>query len=340
MQELTPENAGQYLRDCGWIAEGPVRAEPLGWGVSNLVLRIVTPGQSFVLKQSRPRLRTIDPWFSDLERVYREEEVMRALCPLLPQPTVPRVLFSDRANYVFAMTEAPAASRVWKEVLLSGDVDLAVAERAGSILGRIHEATARDPAIVRPFHDRAVFIQLRVDPFYRKVQERRPEVAREVGTIADRMLSRQDALCHGDYSPKNILVHDRGFTLVDYETAHWGDPTMDLGFFLSHLILKAARRSPLREKFFELTRAFWRAYLDAVQFCPPNELVSRAIEHFGVCALARIDGTSPVDYLTEESNREAVRALARWALRERPARWEDVLQHSESQFSTLAAGES
>jgi 5-methylthioribose kinase len=336
MQELTAENAGQYLHDRGWIANVPVRAEPLGWGVSNLVLRIVTPGQSFVLKQSRPRLRTLDPWFSDLERVYREEEVMRALLPLLPEPTVPRVLFSDRANYVFAMTEAPAASRVWKEVLLSGEVDLAVAEQAGSILGRIHEATAQNPAIVAPFHDRAVFIQLRVDPFYRKVQERRPEVAREVGIIADRMLSRQDALCHGDYSPKNILVHDRGFTLVDYETAHWGDPTMDPGFFLSHLMLKAARRPALREKFFELTRAFWRAYLDAVQFCPPTELASRAIEHFGVCALARIDGTSPVDYLTDESNREAVRELARWVLRERPLQWEEVLQKSESQISSLA----
>jgi 5-methylthioribose kinase len=340
MQELTAENVGQYLRDRGWIAEGRVCAEPLGWGVSNLVLRIVTSGRSFVLKQSRPRLRTVDPWFSDLERVYREEEVMRALFPLLPEPTVPRVLFSDRANYVFAMTEAPPESRVWKEALLSGDVDLAVAERAGSILGRIHEATAHDPTIVQPFHDRTAFIQLRVDPFYRKVQERRPEVAREVGTIADRMLSRQDALCHGDYSPKNILVHDRGFTLVDYETAHWGDPTMDLGFFLSHLMLKAARKSALREKYFELTRVFWRAYLDAVQFSPPSELVSRAIEHLGVCALARIDGTSPVDYLTEEPSREAVRALARWVLWERPLHWEEVLQRSESLFSTLVAGES
>jgi len=45
----------------------------------------------------------------------------------------------------------------------------------------------------------------------------------------------------GDYSPKNILAHSAGFTLVDYETAHLGDPTMDLGFFLSHLILKGAQ---------------------------------------------------------------------------------------------------
>jgi 5-methylthioribose kinase len=335
MQELTVESAGQYVRDRSWVAEGPVRIEPLGWGVSNLVLRIVTPERSFVLKQSRPQLRTVEPWFSDLERVYREEEVMLALFPLLPEPTVPRVLFSDRPNYVFAMTEAPTASRVWKEVLLAGDIDLAIAETAGSILGRMHEATARDSTIVRPFRDREVFIQLRVDPFYRKVQERRPEVAGEVGEIAHRMLSRRDALCHGDYSPKNILVHCHGFTLVDYETAHWGDPTMDLGFFLSHLILKATRNLELRDEYFELTRAFWRTYLGVVRFCRADELVSRAIEHFGVCVLARIDGTSPVHYLTEETRREAVRALARWVLRERPLRWEEVLEESESLISPL-----
>jgi 5-methylthioribose kinase len=336
MLELTAENAGDYLRDRGWIADGPVRVEPLGWGVSNVVLRIVTPGQAFVLKQSRPQLRTLDPWFSDLERVYREEEVMRALFPLLPEPTVPRVLFSDRANYVFAMTEAPGASRVWKEVLLSGEIDLAIATHAGRILGQIHEATAREPAMVLPFRDRAVFIQLRVDPFYRRVQERRLEVARRVGEIADRMLSTQEALCHGDYSPKNILIHDRGFTLVDYETAHWGDPTMDLGFFLSHLILKAAHRPVLRRQYFELTREFWRGYLQVAQFLPAEELMPRSIEHFGVCALARIDGTSPVDYLGEEAEKEAIRALTRAVLHERPARWEDVLERSELHLAALA----
>ena len=72
-----------------------------------MVLRVETPQRWFVLKQSRPQLRTRDAWFSDLERVYRKEEVMRVLEPLLPPLTVPRVLFSDRENYVFAMSHAP-----------------------------------------------------------------------------------------------------------------------------------------------------------------------------------------------------------------------------------------
>jgi len=220
---------------------------------------------------------------------------------------------------------------VWKETLLSGSVDQAVAERAGLVLGLMHEATARNRRLVEPFRDHTVFVQLRVEPFYRRIQERRSEVAAEVGQIADRMLETNEALCHGDYSPKNILTHDRGFTLVDYETAHFGDPTMDLGFFLSHLILKAVKLDSIRDQFFELTRTFWRSYRKQVTFCPADELEARGIEHFAVCLLARIDGTSPVDYLPQEPKRERVRRIGRKLLKERQGKWNEVLRICENE---------
>src|SRR5262249_29243731 len=292
MRELTVDNALDYLRQHGWIGPGPARVEPLGWGVSNLVLRVETPERTFVLKQSRPQLRTRDAWFSDINRVYREQEVMHMLHRLVPRLTVPEVLFSDRENYVFAMSQAPDGAKVWKETLLAGQVDNAVAERVGMILGRMHELTARDTRLVEKFRDHTVFDQLRIDPFYRRVQERRPEVTAAVQPIIDRMVTLKEALCHGDYSPKNILVHDSGFTLVDYETAHFGDPTMDLGFFLSHLMLKAVKRHKIRQQYFELTRVFWNAYEREVSFRPFADLHARGIQHFAVCALARIDGTS------------------------------------------------
>src|SRR5438270_13978491 len=101
---------------------------------------------------------------------------MQALHSLLPE-TVTAVLFADLANYVFAMSAAPAGGRVWKSLLLAGEVDLALGERTGAVLGRMHQATAENTALVEPFRDHTVFVQLRVDPFYRRVQERRPAVA-------------------------------------------------------------------------------------------------------------------------------------------------------------------
>src|SRR5262245_52879430 len=161
MLELTPENTIDYLRSRGQLPSGPLHVELLGGGVSNVVLRVSTPEQQFVLKQSRPQLRTRDAWFSNLDRIYREQEVMEALLPLLPPLTVPKVLFADRENYLFAMSHAPAGTRVWKEALLAGEIDTGVGERAGVVLGRMHEGSANNASFLERFAERTVFEQLR-----------------------------------------------------------------------------------------------------------------------------------------------------------------------------------
>jgi 5-methylthioribose kinase len=117
---------------------------------------------------------------------------------------------------------------------------------------------------------------------------------------------------------------------VDYETAHLGDPTMDLGFFLSHLLLKAVKRSHDRQRHFELTRHFWQGYEAETTFLPLSELQTRGIEHCAVCLLARIDGTSPIEYLPEENKRATVRRLGGRMLCERPRQWSEVLEMTEA----------
>src|SRR5262249_19670536 len=144
-QELTRENVADYLRERGWVGPEDVRALELSGGVSNVVLRVEAGGRLLVVKQSRPKLRTKEDWFGDLDRVFREQEVMEVLHPLLPAGVVPRVLHSDRERYVFAMEHAPEPSRVWKELLLRGQADDSIALQAGRILGRIHEETGRCP---------------------------------------------------------------------------------------------------------------------------------------------------------------------------------------------------
>jgi 5-methylthioribose kinase len=323
MHELTPENALDYLRATGRLT-GTGYVSHLGGGVSNLVLRVVTDQDVFVLKQSRPQLRTRDAWFSDLDRVYREQEVMQALAPFLPPGTVPWVLFADRPNYVFAMSHAPMEARVWKQDLLEGRIDEQLGRRVGHVLGLVHQTSAQHPERFAAFRDANVFVQLRVDPFYRRIQERRPEVAGAIGVLIDQMLALHEALCHGDYTPKNLLVHDQGFMLVDYETAYLGDPAMDLGLFLAHLLLKAYHLPDKRGPYLELMRAFWSGYRAAVTFRPAQELETRAIAHVGACLLARIDGTSPVDYLPHEDKRSAVRNLGRHLLLDNIGQWSDV----------------
>jgi 5-methylthioribose kinase len=173
-----------------------------------------------------------------------------------------------------------------------------------------------------PLAETVVFDQLRIDPFYRTIARAHPDLAPEIDAlIASLKEPVIRTFVHADFSPKNILVHASGLTLVDFETAHAGDPAYDLGFVLSHLVLKGVRAAP----HLALTRVFHDAYLDRASSALDADLVRRACGHAAACALARVDGTSPVDYL-DAPRQAAVRRFARAALRERPATWDEVLQ--------------
>jgi 5-methylthioribose kinase len=332
MFELTAENAAEYLR-------APAKVEELSGGVSGVVLRVTTPERKFVIKQARPQLRTKAAWFSDRDRIWREMEVMHALGPLLPTTTVPRILFHDRDNYLFAMTHAPEPFQVWKAALLAGSAQPETASLVGEVLGRIHETTAGNAQLREQFADVKIFDQLRIEPFYRTVQRRCPDVAPLIEPIVERMYYVKDAICHGDYTPKNILVHDDGFTLVDYETAYYGDPTMDVGLLLAHLLLKVFRTSndlrfAMQPPSLVAAMQVIKAYAASVTYRPPAEWEPWSIEHCAACLLARIDGTSLVDYLDEEQ-RVAVRQLARQLLFERPAHWFKVWKMVGAAFENL-----
>jgi 5-methylthioribose kinase len=329
MREVTPENAAAYLRETGRVPAGAaVGARALGWGVSNIVLRVDVEGQPpMVLKQARERLRTRMLWVSRLERVWTEQAALEVLADLLPEGAVPRVLFADRANYLFAMRCAPDDAVVWKERLLQGEADPSVARQAGALLGAMHAATVGHPALNGPLADTTVFDQLRIDPFYRTVARVHPDLAGALDALsAETAAPPVPAFVHADFSPKNILVHRGGLTLVDFETAHAGDPAFDLGFFLSHLLLKALRARPHDAPYLGLIDAFWQIYrarlgpaLDA-----DAALLRRACAHTAACALARVDGKSPVDYLAPDAQ-DAVRRFATAALRAAPTSWPDLI---------------
>src|SRR5580698_139817 len=80
MHEIDSANAVAYLTASGLIAaDEPVTVRELAGGVSNMVLlveRTRDPEASFVVKQARRQLRTRQPWFSRLERIWREVEVL------------------------------------------------------------------------------------------------------------------------------------------------------------------------------------------------------------------------------------------------------------------------
>ena len=117
-------------------------------------------------------------------------------------------------------------------------------------------------------------------------------------------------LVHGDISPKNILVGPDGPVLLDAECAWYGDPAFDLAFCLNHLLLKCRWRPALAAAYLACFDALAQSYLNGVDWEPREDVEYRASRLVAGLLLGRIDGKSPVEYLTDSVVRDRVRQFA------------------------------
>ena len=297
---LDEAGVADYLRGRGVLQDSrSARITKLGGGVSNEVLLVESADVRVVVKQSLPRLRVEQEWLAKRERILTEAAALELTGALTPG-TAPRVVDLDTNTLVLTIEAAPSGWEVWKEQLLVGDVDPAVAARLGEVLGTWHRRTEGVESVRERFADHEAFEQLRVDPFYRTIQRVHPELGEPISELIGAMLERRVCFVHADFSPKNVLVGDGGLWVIDAETAHTGDPAFDLGFLLAHLALKTAHRPSSADAYAECARAF----LDAYGEPPPDTGM-----HLACLLLARVDGKSPAGYLTPDE-RDSVRTLA------------------------------
>ena len=301
--DLTPLNAGSYLgRECD--------VELLGGGVSNTVLLVTTTCNKFVLKQSLQKLRVEQDWFSDRARIFRESAALRALGSLLPAGSAPEVLFEDRKNYCFAMSAAPAGAETWKSQLLRGIIREETAERVACILGTMISRSWEDADLAARFGDQTVFDQLRLDPYYRTTARRHPDLASHFEQLIEQCGRRRVSLVHGDWSPKNFLIAGDRVMAIDFEVIHFGDPTFDAGFLLNHLLLKSLYMPDRDRQLKSAARRFWQVLTPFIPW--RAEWFERStLAHLGGLLLARIDGKSPVEYITDAALKDRIRQIAR-----------------------------
>ena len=335
MREITSHTAADYLYSTGRVTRNdPLEVRELAGGVSNLVLLVKLPGdqQRFVIKQARGRLRVQEEWLCPVERIWREVEVLQICGELLQTQThgqieagVPHVLWEDRDNYCYAMTAAPTEHKTWKELLLTGNIDEQLAVACGRMLGQLHALSWRNPGIAARLDDRTYFDQLRLDPYYRHVARVHGDLAPAIQNLIDSVWNHRLCLVHGDFSPKNLLVWPGHVMLIDFEVGHYGDPAFDLGFFLTHLVLKSVWAGDRRPAFLGLAHHFWQTYRGTITpAVAPDELEAleqRTLCNLAGCMLARVDGKSPVDYLSEDQRRR-VRTTAQAWIASSPRTWQ------------------
>jgi len=129
---------------------------------------------------------------------------------------------------------------------------------------------------------------------------------------------------HGDYSPKNILLHGPRMVLLDHEVIHWGDPAFDLGFSLTHLLSKAHYLPDHRGAFAEAARRYWHIYAACLRgFLWREDMEPMVVRHTLGCLLARVAGRSPLEYL-DHDHRMRQRDAVLSVLQRKPATVDDL----------------
>lgn len=287
------------LRKHGMAPNATSTIRPLGGGVSNIVFAVENQPRPLIVKQSLPRLRVADDWPAPMERLLTEAEALRLAADLTPDD-VPPIAFVDHDLYALAEHRAPLDWRDWKTLLLAGIAAPAVAARLGHVLATWHNATRNRAGLPARLLDPQPYELLRLDPYYRTVARRAPDLAPTIEKYLNALRDGRSCLVHGDFSPKNVLVSPDAQRLwvIDFEVAHYGDPAFDVAFLLSHLVLKSLHRPERASGYDACAASFIRAYQHQVD---PGLMPERRyiLGHVGCLLLARVRGKSPAEYLDQ-----------------------------------------
>jgi tRNA A-37 threonylcarbamoyl transferase component Bud32 len=304
-------DAGRHVLERGLLPSGTnVRVTQLTGGVSGEVSLVEGPDAAIVVKRALAQLQVQALWTAKPERALTEAKAIQVCHALTPSHT-PALLDVDADQLVFAMTAAPASWQPWKSVLLAladQPFDLGtservcgVAEQLGHILGLWHGRTWHDAGLAAEFDDYETFAELRLAPFHEYTAAHNEQHRAVLMDCAAELREGRDCLVHGDYSPKNVLVGGGGVWVLDFEVAHFGAAVFDMAFLQSHLMLKAIHLPAWSQTLASAGTAAMRAYLLALAGRPAPENVA---VHAACLMLARLDGMSPVSYLSASDQRE------------------------------------
>jgi len=313
------------LQRMGLLAlHQPVHFTPLTGGVSSDIVRADLPSGPICMKRALPKLKVSADWQAPIERNRWEVQWMRVAGAIVP-PAVPRVLGEDAQSGTFAMEYLdPARHPVWKMQLRDGVLDSDLAAQVGEAIGRIHSRTADRNELAEQFATDHIFFPIRLEPYLAAAARAHPDCRRQLHELIDVTSCTKLALVHGDVSPKNILCGPHGPVFLDAECAWYGDPAFDLAFCLNHMLLKCAWQPHWTAGYLTCFERLARAYLEQVDWEPRDAIETRTAHLLPGLFLARVDGKSPVEYITQDWQRELVRKVAKRFLSAPAARLADI----------------
>jgi aminoglycoside phosphotransferase (APT) family kinase protein len=298
------------LEELGLLQIGEsFTAQSLTGGVASDIALIRIGDRKLCVKFALPKLKVAADWFAPVHRNKAEYAWLELVAKVAPKSAV-KLLGQSTALHGFAMEFLDGQQAyLWKDALLAEANDNGEAALLGKLVGQVHAASTKSEFDTQAFQNADDFWALRIEPYLLYTASVHREVAVELEAMAEQLHQSNRVLVHGDVSPKNIFIRSAGPVVLDAECATMGDASFDLSFCMNHLILKAMHLPASQEQYLQNALQLWVAYKPFVSWESVEALESRICQLVPALMLARVDGKSPVEYLTE-SERLFVRATA------------------------------
>lgn len=251
----------RFLAASGWLEPDEVvrRCERAGEGNMNLTLRVHTDRRRLVVKQARPWVEKYDHVAAPWERSTSERRFYERVAGIPGvADRMPALLGADAEARALLLEDLPGArdcSGMYRGERLAPDEVQALA----AYLRALHAATAGPPdptlanramralnhehCFVLPFTAGNGLDLDRFEPGLRRVADALAAdggVRVRVAELGRRYLGDGPCLVHGDYFPGSWLRTDRGLCCIDPEFSFQGEPELDLGVAIAHLVIAGA----------------------------------------------------------------------------------------------------
>lgn len=247
------------MRELNWLGtnEHLVKTEKAGEGNMNLVLRVITSGRSFIIKQSRPWVEKYPQIKAPQQRALMEAKYYELIQnhPYL-QALSPRLLGKDELNFTLCLEDLGASSdfmRLYKgETINHNELAALVCylselhrlvnkqSSSGIITNREMRKLNHRHIFVLPFEENNGFNLDNIQPGLQEVAmafKNESELKKSIAELGELYLADGNVLLHGDFYPGSWLRTTTGIKVIDPEFCFFGPPEFDLGVMLAHLKL-------------------------------------------------------------------------------------------------------
>ncbi len=281
--------------------------EQFNQGLINYIFAIRTREHDLIVKHARDRARGKPSVKIDPRRIKCEFNAINLFRRFCLEDHFPKTNYFDEQRMLIVMDRIPDSYSLLDEDLKKGIVNIKLIQIMGQTLAEMHNQTRNRVNRGDSFDNIAMIEQLK-SPIIYDGTTTDPEELRELAKLKSLLLTNRVCFVHGDFKPNNIFANDEDFIVIDFEQAHYGDPTLDFVWLPAAYIIISFLQPEKQGEYFAAVKNYWEAYQKKTEL-PFDESV--AMQHLGAILLARVDGILKYDYLQPRHISSALRKCAK-----------------------------